>query len=907
MYQLTLEYILALCDPRETQTLNYKGCQALLNSETIEHIEKQTNAVIMIEGSSAVTITGTALGTKKIQQPMSVSPWSLRLDTSLQKALSQQSDGNSSMTIEDYDNTSASVKRVILHCLNDTATDDIDDDLLFVSNSPTNSQKSSNQFKLPLDLLMGDEQADSANGQHKKQGSDTDFNQIDGRVGNLTQQLTGANISHTEANCAAKPSGALPNSKLSKELEYLRKFGMSVGYSVNIVEEGLKFADENTQVSDFIEILTKLSDSKSEDSSDKGNRSSSPDLEILSPSKNLGNFPPPPPIPSPSKLADMTGRQSLPPEYKSKLIKDFTEEANDLPIEELKRRNEKRQSVLKASFDDENLPKRNTNMSPRGQSRGEKNGHRSNKQKGQGRSQKKKNKQKGRQPGAETPTQYIEIDDSEETCVMEPWKDDIDDDCRIVDISHSNSMPVVVQPKRQQQQQHTNYNRQSYGNNFQQPYGALSSPQRQQTSTGHHQQLQKGPIAGKPDDLRYIVIDGSNVAMTHGNGKIFSCRGIKICIDHFLKRGHKQVTAFVPGWRKYRPRMENPISDQPLLEQLREQGYLVFTPSRRVNGKLISAYDDRFVLELAEREDGVVVSNDQYRDLMKEKASWRILVEDRLLMFTFAGDNFMIPEDPLGQDGPTLDQLLHKPHAGAQKRMAKTLADLKGKDEAKAKPYPTAIIKVKIVKVGHTASFTGSGGESGPILNFSVADPGDAALASLNDSSKFDQIKEGKSIIIRNFMAKNGRIILTKHTKIMTGPPVEISEEMSSKAHILICPPSPVKKIADVKGLPRRSLVTVRGQMIKLVEAPEMVIQGQIEGLSLIGDYIELVVSEDGIYKDLKVNKTLLLQAVKVDPETLEVEETLGKMLPLKAVMTVKSEYINSFELVEEEHDGRRT
>ncbi|XP_033754483.1 NEDD4-binding protein 1-like [Pecten maximus] len=688
------EYILALCDPRETQTLNYKGCQALFNSETIEHIEKQTNAVIIIEGSSAVTITGTDLGVTLAMSSLeellgkydtemdgtegvtdekdttaddSVSPWSLRLDTTLQRALSQQSDGNSSMTIEDYDNTSASVKRVILQCLNDTATDDIDDDLLFVSNSPKNSQKSSNQFKLPL--LMGDEQADSASdGQHKKQGSDTEYNQIDGRVGNLTQQLTGANISHTEANCAAKPSGALPNSKLSKELEYLRSFGMSVGYSVNIVEEGLKFADENTQVSDFIEILTRISDSKSEDSSDKGNRSSSPDLEILSPSKNLGNFPPPPPIPSPSKLADMTGRRSLPPEYKSKLIKDFTEEENDLPIEELKRRNEERQSVLQASFDDENLPKRNTNMSPRGQNRGEKNGHHSTKQKGQGRSQNKKNKQKGRQPGAETPTQYIEIDDSEETCVMEPWKDDVDDDCRIVDISHSNSMPVVVQPNRQQQQQHTNYNRQSYQNNFQQPYGALSSPQRQQTSTGHHQQLQKGPIAGKPDDLRYIVIDGSNVAMTHGNGKIFSCRGIKICIDHFLKRGHKQVTAFVPEWRKYRPRMENLISDQPLLEQLREQGYLVFTPSRRVNGKLISAYDDRFVLELAEREDGVVVSNDQYRDLMKEKASWRILVEDRLLMFTFAGDNFMIPEDPLGQDGPTLDQLLHKPHAGAQKR-----------------------------------------------------------------------------------------------------------------------------------------------------------------------------------------------------------------------------------------------
>lgn len=37
----------------------------------------------------------------------------------------------------------------------------------------------------------------------------------------------------------------------------------------------------------------------------------------------------------------------------------------------------------------------------------------------------------------------------------------------------------------------------------------------------------------------------------------------------------------------------------------------------------------RFVLELAEAEDGIIVSNDQYRDLMTEKAAWRNLIEER--------------------------------------------------------------------------------------------------------------------------------------------------------------------------------------------------------------------------------------------------------------------------------------
>ena len=80
---------------------------------------------------------------------------------------------------------------------------------------------------------------------------------------------------------------------------------------------------------------------------------------------------------------------------------------------------------------------------------------------------------------------------------------------------------------------------------------------------------------------------------SHGRGKIFSCQGIRICINYFLKRGHSKITCFVPGWRRYRPRPQNPISDQELLVEFNEKGLLEFTPSRRIENKLISSYDDR--------------------------------------------------------------------------------------------------------------------------------------------------------------------------------------------------------------------------------------------------------------------------------------------------------------------------
>jgi ribonuclease ZC3H12 len=43
------------------------------------------------------------------------------------------------------------------------------------------------------------------------------------------------------------------------------------------------------------------------------------------------------------------------------------------------------------------------------------------------------------------------------------------------------------------------------------------------------------------DVLRPIVIDGSNVAMGHGNKEVFSCRGIAICVDWFKQRGQLVV------------------------------------------------------------------------------------------------------------------------------------------------------------------------------------------------------------------------------------------------------------------------------------------------------------------------------------------------------------------------------
>ncbi|XP_046872308.1 protein KHNYN [Hypomesus transpacificus] len=169
-------------------------------------------------------------------------------------------------------------------------------------------------------------------------------------------------------------------------------------------------------------------------------------------------------------------------------------------------------------------------------------------------------------------------------------------------------------------------------------------------------------LTGDPGDpgLRMIIIDGSNVAMSHGLGQFFSCRGIALAVQHFWNRGHRQITTFVPQWRSKR---DSRVKEQHYLTELQTLGLLSYTPSREVQGRRINSYDDRFMLQLAHKTEGVIVTNDNLRDLLDESLEWIDIIKKRLLPYTFVGDHFMVPDDPLGRGGPHLDHFLRSQHS----------------------------------------------------------------------------------------------------------------------------------------------------------------------------------------------------------------------------------------------------
>ncbi|NXL02156.1 N4BP1 protein, partial [Mesembrinibis cayennensis] len=237
----------------------------------------------------------------------------------------------------------------------------------------------------------------------------------------------------------------------------------------------------------------------------------------------------------------------------------------------------------------------------------------------------------------------------------------------------------------------SNPDRETVGPHRRHPDPSVTGVQRFLESLKKPYRLELKNEPGKPY-LKHIIIDGSNVAMSHGLKKFFSCRGIAIAVDYFWKRGHRNITVFVPQWRT---RRDPYITEQDFLTQLQDVGILSLTPARMVLGARIAAHDDRFLLHLADKTGGVIVTNDNFREFVTESLAWREIIQKRLLQYTFAGDIFMVPDDPLGRNGPRLDDFLRSEGCSRDSRSAQKALQSSGQHSSETPffvpvPKPTS-------------------------------------------------------------------------------------------------------------------------------------------------------------------------------------------------------------------------
>ncbi|WAR12926.1 ZC12A-like protein, partial [Mya arenaria] len=749
-------YIQAICNPGERKVVEFpqSALKELTDPQTLEYIEAKTNAFIRpLEKIAEFEISGTELAVtlalSEIEElagsavkersgevtdeqtdggVIEISPLKgntkKRLSDQLQRALSNHSDGICS--VDDYKETSAAVQRVLVNCLEDE-DNDIDDDDLF-----SDGKDGGKDFSQTFQVKIYDDEPDSSESFKTCDEYDikptTDVLEISRKLGStslsksqksetpdikpttdvleISRKLGSTSLSKSQKS--ETPDTAKADQALNEQQEYLRSFGLNLGFNDQDVNHALNMIDEKTRPSDFFDLLNIVKQQTGNDSTVADNTNHELDTsgdDVIIEGETIEYFTKEKSTEEVSNTvkgasaadSSKSEQTTLPETYKERLMMDFFQEDDTCDIEELKRRNAERQKLLKLNFEKQGQAENQIESKGKKKRRGKQ----------------KKNKQQS-SSGECAPMAVCEnstfSNDMEQTCRLRIWSDD--DSGKITGENNASELDEFRTPnnrknrsqsagnQQQEQQMSLQYGK-GRGQNPQGWHSSQNTPNKptqrgnsysevaqgnkrygspgraQFGSPGKGQRQYQKPmqvvnpvnVVGqarveapqgvvKPAELRYIVIDGSNVAMTHGNGKEFSCKGIQVCVDYFKQRGHQKITVFVPNWRNCHPSPENMIVDQHILKELKEDGTMVFTPSRRIGRKLVAAYDDRFVVELAEAEDAIIVSNDQYRDLMTEKATWKTIIETRLLMYSFVRDRFMPPNDPLGRDGPCLDQFL---------------------------------------------------------------------------------------------------------------------------------------------------------------------------------------------------------------------------------------------------------
>uniref|UniRef100_A0A5S6Q8J7 RNase_Zc3h12a domain-containing protein n=1 Tax=Trichuris muris TaxID=70415 RepID=A0A5S6Q8J7_TRIMR len=140
--------------------------------------------------------------------------------------------------------------------------------------------------------------------------------------------------------------------------------------------------------------------------------------------------------------------------------------------------------------------------------------------------------------------------------------------------------------------------------------------------------------------LRPIVIDGSNVAFSYGNPRVYSPLGIAKALRYFLARKHSVIAftsrSFVECTSPYF------VEDRSAISCLAELGLVVLTPIgvsyKNDIWHFYSCYEDQFIIKEAYETGGIIVSNDMFKDVEASIPLFQSVIKNRTLNYVFTKD-----------------------------------------------------------------------------------------------------------------------------------------------------------------------------------------------------------------------------------------------------------------------------
>ncbi|XP_062590718.1 uncharacterized protein LOC134252294, partial [Saccostrea cucullata] len=133
------------------------------------------------------------------------------------------------------------------------------------------------------------------------------------------------------------------------------------------------------------------------------------------------------------------------------------------------------------------------------------------------------------------------------------------------------------------------------------------------------------------------------------------------------------------------------------------------------------------------------------------------------------------------------------------------------------KPYSQPL-KVKVCGVGTIQRYQTDNGEKKECATVGLADSTDAMKGTVYDTTKLKSLNADNTVILMNYIYKNENeptVIITKNTKVMKTGAMEVPHATMEKgARIANPPPAMTRPIKDIKTLPVKSLVSVKGRIV---------------------------------------------------------------------------------------------
>jgi hypothetical protein len=155
--------------------------------------------------------------------------------------------------------------------------------------------------------------------------------------------------------------------------------------------------------------------------------------------------------------------------------------------------------------------------------------------------------------------------------------------------------------------------------------------------------------------FRPMIVDGMNIGQMTG-GKNFSVQGLRIVFNHLKDLGYENNDIIII--MKNIDRNSLTKYDQSLISKFGKLNVLHWAPQRKVGNDLITSDDNLFILENAYIHEGIVLTKDQYRNHYKKYPKYQDIIKNRMIKPTFINNRLILPVDPLGIDGPKLDDFL---------------------------------------------------------------------------------------------------------------------------------------------------------------------------------------------------------------------------------------------------------